>query len=327
MRELGTLAIVAACAACGRLDYEILDAGPDPCEPPPGVCVWTSAVSSSASDPANWSQCAGGVPQPGDRVFIDARVSPIEIDAPMEILGFAGNPECFASVFLDDTLVVGDPDATFTGSVGFYGTSPTCTTCVVRVPTYATIRDGGYVKLGPGATLLLGDHQRLEIGTPDSQGHFSTVGGLDRPIEEWPRLSSPEAADPAHYGMRVRGPVDRRSSIALAGLVVVQPHTRDAADAAVVDIGPNVDVWGVDHVQIESYYDDFEVGVRISDCAGVTLHDTTWSDVRFVYRMPVAGDDYNVEVLCDPGARIQMEASGTGAGESFERDPNDVVDW
>jgi hypothetical protein len=323
-RDAGSLD--AAIGDGGRDDAGEQDAGAS-CDPPPGVCAWTGVVSTSVTDAANWAECAGGHPQAGDRVFIGmgAPNTPV-VDAPFEVRGFAGWPHCGGTIVLASTLVVGDPDASFTGSVRVEAASSGCTDCILRFPTYGTVRDGAKLTVGGDITILIGDHQRLEIGGLDTSGHFATSGG-DGPFERWTRLSSLPSADPAHYGLRVRGTAAARSSISISGFTILTPHTRDAADAVPIDIGPNVELLRLDHVQIESYYDVGEVGLRIFECTGLAVRDAAWDDIRFVYFDPIGGEDYNVEVMCDPGVRIQMMATGLGAGSPFERDPTNVVDW
>lgn len=304
-----------------------MDAGPRDCTPPSGACIWTGAVSTAWSEPGNWSACGGGAPGAGSWVFVDASAprQPVVSEA-ITIRGFSGTPSCQGTVTLGARVTLRDSGATFAGSVRFVAASVPCASCVVNLESGGTIRDGARVTLGPGTTLLIRDHSELQIGGTTTSGHFATEGGSG-PVEQWPVFSSPAGSDPGHYGLRIQGAAADRSSLSINGLVFENAHERDGANSYMIEIGANVDLLRLDHVAFRPYLPGPDLSIRVFDCAGLVIEDTTWDDLRFEYVVADSLEDVNVEVMCDLGVRVAVSGSGSGFGPSFELDTMDQIDW
>jgi hypothetical protein len=297
---------------------------------PERVCLWTGASSRAFDDAGNWSFCGGAAPGATEWIAVDPHAERVPLlSASTTVMGIGPSYVDLGTIEVASgaTLELTDPARTIQSSIRFAGESPTCTDCLVRITNGGYVVGDATLVLDNGIELRTLDHVYLRIGAtrPAERGHLVACGEQGT-LGNWPIFSSPPAGDPGHYGIRIESATAPPSTVSIDGLTLQNIHHIDGADAYMLDFVEGYRIEQLDHVRFETFYGTYDIGIRIDGCTTGEIVDTTWEDLQL--EMGTDSRTVNVNVACDPGIPICIpDATGAAAGEGFENDPFDVVDW
>jgi hypothetical protein len=308
------------------------------------TCQWiggTSGSETSWTTPANWQNCTnnrGNYPDGNDWVVVPAAATyqPALPAGNYYIRGFGldtVNGGGIVTIGAGATLYIHKSSVgtygSFNSDITVKGVSPTCTTCILQIPQNLTILNGAKLTLGTGLQVKLYGNASYSIvvgnGTSSGQLKAANAGAS---TSEWPTIGG----GALNAGMTVAGISSSKSVLDIDGLNFTNTYIYAGSQTAVT-FNNYYTITKLNNFSITSHGNANVPGkyFKFNNCANGTFSALTWDGLRFISPITTG---YNIDFSsCNlasiGGTAISViNASGSGAGQTYENDPNGVInDW
>jgi hypothetical protein len=296
-------------------------------------CIWNGSVSTSWTDPLNWTNCSNGRGNYADqldtiRVSSTAAFSPA-VAVNTTILGVGvdathTNEGGTITVNSGMTLTIAQPANGFRSNIKFQGATTTCTTCAVHGYGDINITDDSSVTLLNGINFGPQPYTgNLNVGDGTTSGQLLT--GPAGAQNEWPIINITGT-----NSLYVKGAAGQPSVVKFDGINIYNGY----GNMDSINFFNWYDIQQFDNVLFTNTLGSTpHAYVNFVNCTNATITDTSWSSLEFAGA--ISAGSYNVNASgtnCNTLTGITISnRAGTNGGYSYgplyENDPSNKISW